>query len=77
MDEQQRHDILHGVNLETMLTRLLRVHNWNGLHERVPINCFLKNPSIKSSLAFLRKTPWAREKIETLYMYLKTEERQG
>lgn len=77
MDEQQRHAIFHGVKLETILERLLRVYNWSGLYERVPVNCFLKSPSIKSSLNFLRKTPWAREKIEMLYMYLKPEDRQG
>ncbi|MBL8013973.1 MAG: DUF2132 domain-containing protein [Candidatus Omnitrophica bacterium] len=77
MDEQDRHAIFHGVNLETILTRLLRVHQWSGLYERVPVNCFLKSPSIKSSLTFLRKTPWARQKIENLYMYLKPEDRQA
>lgn len=77
MDEQQRHAIFHGVSLETILMRLLRVYHWKGLYERIPVNCFLKNPSIKSSLVFLRKTPWAREKIEILYMYLKPEQRQG
>ena len=77
MDEQQRHAIFHGVSLETILTRLLKVYQWSGLYERVPVNCFLKSPTIKSSLNFLRKTPWAREKIEILYMYLKPEERQG
>lgn len=77
MDEQQRHAIFHGVKLETVLTRLLKVYQWSGLYEQVPVNCFKKSPSIKSSLIFLRKTPWARAKIEMLYMYLKPEQRQG
>ena len=75
MDEQQHKDLLHGVNLETILTRLVKKHGWEGLYERIKINCFGKNPSIKSSLTFLRKTPWARQKVETLYMYLKPEDR--
>jgi uncharacterized protein (DUF2132 family) len=77
MDEQQHKDLLHGVTLEMMLTRLHRKHGWEGLYSRIRINCFDKNPSIKSSLTFLRKTPWAREKVEMLYMYLKPEERVG
>jgi uncharacterized protein (DUF2132 family) len=76
MDEQQRQDILHGVNLETILTRLQKKHGWEGLYSRIRINCFTKNPSIKSSLTFLRKTPWARAKVENLYMYLKPEDRR-
>ncbi len=69
-------DIFHGVTLEMMLTRLLRKHGWEGLSSRIKINCFSKNPSIKSSLTFLRRTPWAREKVENLYRYLKPQERQ-
>ena len=75
MDAQQHKDILHGVTLETILTRLLKKHGWEGLYERININCFGKNPSIKSSLTFLRRTPWARQKVENLYMYLKPEDR--
>lgn len=70
-------DIMHGVTLEMILTRLHKKHGWEGLYERIKINCFDKNPSIKSSLTFLRKTPWAREKVENLYRYLKPEDRQG
>ncbi len=77
MDEQQHKDLLHGVTLETVLTRLLKKHGWEGLYSRIKINCFAKNPSIKSSLTFLRKTPWARQKVENLYMYLKPEERKN
>jgi uncharacterized protein (DUF2132 family) len=75
MDEAQVHKILHGVKLETILTCLYKKHGWEGLYERIPINCFSKNPSIKSSLTFLRKTPWAREKVINLYIYLKPEDR--
>lgn len=75
MDAQQHKDLLHGVKLETVLNRLLKKHGWEGLYSRIRINCFDKNPSIKSSLTFLRRTPWAREKVENLYMYLKPEER--
>ncbi len=77
MDEQQHKDLLHGVKLETVLTRLLKKHGWEGLYGYIRINCFTKNPSIKSSLTFLRKTPWARAKVENLYMYLKPEDREG
>jgi len=75
MPEQKQNDLLHGVTLEMMLTRLLEKHGWEGLHSRIKINCFSKNPSIKSSLVFLRRTPWAREKVENLYCYLKPEDR--
>ena len=77
VDEQQHKDLLHGVKLETVLTRLLKKHGWEGLYSRIKINCFTKNPSIKSSLTFLRRTPWAREKVENLYLYLKPEDREG
>lgn len=77
MDEQQVKDLLHGVTLEMVLTRLQKKHGWEGLYERIRINCFAKNPSIKSSLTFLRKTPWARAKVENLYIYLKPEDRTG
>ncbi|WP_084623940.1 VF530 family protein [Oceanospirillum beijerinckii] len=64
-------DPLHGVKLEQILTELVEEHTWAGLAELVPINCFKSNPSIKSSLKFLRKTPWARQKVESLYLRLK------
>ena len=75
MDEQQRNEILHGVTLEKLLTRLQKKYGWEGLYERIRINCFTVNPSIKSSLTFLRRTPWAREKVEMLYIYLKPADR--
>ncbi|HGN3001538.1 TPA: VF530 family DNA-binding protein [Pseudomonas aeruginosa] len=64
-------DPLHGVTLEKLLTELAAHHGWAELGKRVDIRCFRNDPSIKSSLAFLRKTPWAREKVEALYVQLK------
>ncbi|CAM3739155.1 VF530 family DNA-binding protein [Pseudomonas sp. NPDC087612] len=59
---------LHGVTLEQILTALVAKYQWDGLAERIDIRCFKSDPSIKSSLTFLRKTPWAREKVERLYL---------
>lgn len=61
---------LHGKNLQMILQELLAVYRWEGLAHHVNINCFKKDPSIKSSLTFLRKTPWARKKVEDLYLDL-------
>lgn len=60
-------DPLEGVTLEKLLTALVEKYGWEYLGERVRINCFVSNPSVKSSLTFLRRTPWAREKVENLY----------
>jgi uncharacterized protein (DUF2132 family) len=60
-------DPLHGVTLERMLTELQAEYGWTELGRRVPIRCFLFDPSVKSSLTFLRRTPWARAKVEELY----------
>ena len=62
---------LHGVTLEALLIELHAQYGWEELAKRVAINCFKQDPNIKSSLKFLRKTPWAREKVETLYIQLK------
>lgn len=62
---------LQGVTLEALLIELHAQYGWEGLAQRVAINCFKQDPSIKSSLKFLRKTPWAREKVEALYIQLK------
>lgn len=59
---------LHGLTLEVILTALVDDYGWRGLAERIPLRCFINEPSIKSSLKFLRKTPWAREKVEDLYL---------
>lgn len=59
---------LHGITLKTIVTVLVDYHGWDALYQQVPINCFNNNPSIQSSLKFLRKTPWARNKVELLYL---------
>lgn len=61
-------DPLHGITLKMMLTELQQDLDWSGLAARIDIKCFSQNPSIKSSLTFLRRTPWAREKVEKLYI---------
>lgn len=61
-------DPLHGVTLERLLTELVAEFGWPELGRRVPVRCFLFDPSIKSSLSFLRKTPWARAKVEDIYV---------
>ncbi|WHZ16257.1 MAG: hypothetical protein OJF52_003106 [Nitrospira sp.] len=61
-------DPLHGVTLETIVTKLVERHGWAELGRRLPVRCFLHNPSVKSSLTFLRKTQWARERVEGMYI---------
>jgi len=61
---------LHGITLEAMLTRLVAAYGWDGLGERIALRCFTREPSIASSLKVLRKTPWAREKVEQLYLFM-------
>jgi hypothetical protein len=68
-------DPLHGVTLEHILTTLVEHYEWSGLAERIDIRCFKSDPSIKSSLTFLRRTPWAREKVERLYVKLQRTKR--
>lgn len=68
MTGQQPNNPLHGVTLERMLTQLVEHYGWAELGRRININCFKSDPSIKSSLTFLRKTPWARTKVEDLYL---------
>jgi uncharacterized protein (DUF2132 family) len=65
-------DPLHGVTLERIVTELSAEFGWEQLGQRVPIRCFLYDPSVKSSLAFLRKTPWARAKVEAMYVEWKS-----
>ena len=64
----KKKDPLEGVTLETILVELEKAYGWEKLGALIPINCFLKDPSVKSSLTFLRKTPWARTKVEKLYI---------
>jgi uncharacterized protein (DUF2132 family) len=61
-------DPLHGTTLEMIVTSLVEQYGWDELGERIPIRCFTNNPSIKSSLTFLRRMPWARKKVEDLYL---------
>ena len=67
----QSRNALHGVTLEALLIELHAQYGWEGLAERVNINCFKQDPSIKSCLKFLRKTPWTREKIDAIYIQFK------
>lgn len=66
--DNQPYNILHGVTLKTIVTELEVYFGFEALGQQININCFTKDPSIKSSLKFLRKTPWAREKVEQLYI---------
>ena len=66
--ESQPNNPLHGVKLATIMEKLHAHYGWDGLADRININCFKSNPTIKSSLKFLRRTPWAREKVERLYL---------
>ncbi|MBH3436106.1 VF530 family DNA-binding protein [Pseudomonas citronellolis] len=63
-------DPLHGMTLQAILERLLEQYGWEGLAKRIDIRCFKSEPSIKSSLIFLRRTPWAREQVEKLYVQM-------
>jgi len=68
MMASQANNPLHGVTLEMILTRLVERYGWDELGRTIHINCFTHEPSIQSSLKFLRKTPWARAKVEALYL---------
>lgn len=68
MTEQHSNDPLHGITLESIVTSLVDYFDWEELGQRININCFNDNPSVKSSLKFLRKTPWARKQVEDLYL---------
>ena len=68
---------LHGVTLEAMVVALADYFGWEGLGERIPVRCFQSEPSVGSSLKFLRKTPWAREKVESLYLFMLREQRRN
>ena len=68
MTKEQPNNPLHGVTIEMVLTRLVDHYGWDGLAQRIDIICFKSDPSIKSSLKFLRKTQWARDKVESLYI---------
>lgn len=69
MSDVQRNNPLHGLTLEVILTRLVERHGWEALGRRIDIRCFTHEPGMRSSLKFLRKTPWARAKVEALYLH--------
>jgi len=69
MSQEQPKNPLHGIKLATIVEELVEMYGWEELGQRIRINCFNSDPSIKSSLKFLRKTPWAREKVENLYVW--------
>lgn len=73
---QQPNNPLHGITLATIMEELMQTYSWDYLANQVNINCFKNNPSLTSSLRFLRRTPWAREKVEQLYLHLKSKENQ-
>ena len=68
---------LHGVRLEAMVTALADFYGWEGLAQHIAIRCFAVDPSVSSSLKFLRKTPWARDKVEGLYLFMLREQKRG
>jgi uncharacterized protein (DUF2132 family) len=68
MADQQPNNPLHGLTLEMILTELVECYGWDEMGRSINVRCFQHNPSIKSSLIFLRKTPWARKKVEDLYL---------
>jgi uncharacterized protein (DUF2132 family) len=68
MSDTPSSDPLHGVTLEIILRKLVNKYGWDGLARRIDINCFKSDPSINSSLKFLRKTPWARTEVEELFV---------
>ena len=72
----QARNPLHGLTLEAIVTALVDYYGWEGLGERIPVRCFTSDPSITSSLKFLRKTPWARDKVEGLYLFMLREIRR-
>ena len=78
MSQSQVKNPLHGITLEQVVTQLADHYGWDALGAKIAINCFKSDPSVKSSLKFLRKTAWAREKVEALYLFmLREKSRRG
>lgn len=73
----QARNPLHGITLEAIVTALADHYGWEELGQRIPVRCFNVDPSVGSSLRFLRKTPWAREKVEGLYLFMLREQRRA
>jgi len=76
VNEQPRNP-LHGRTLEVIVSELEAYFGWSELGQRIPVRCFTHDPSVKSSLKFLRKTPWARDKVEGLYLFMLREKRRN
>ncbi len=76
MNDRQTNNPLHGQTLEKIVNALVAHHGWSELGERIKIRCFSSDPSVKSSLKFLRKTPWARKKVENLFIAMQQNERR-
>ncbi len=76
MTPPQPRNPLHGVTLEAMVTELVAHFGWPELGRQLPIRCFTSEPSVSSSLKFLRKTPWAREKVQSLYLFMLREQKR-
>ncbi len=74
---EQPRNPLHGLTLEAIVTALEAYYGWEGLAQRIPVRCFVSEPSVASSLKFLRKTPWAREKVEGLYLFMLREQKRA
>ena len=77
MSTEQPRNPLHGITLEKIVTELVAHFGWPELGQQVRIGCFTDNPSVASSLKFLRRTPWAREKVESLYLFMLREKKRG
>ena len=77
MSDEQPRNPLHGITLERVVTELVAHFGWAELGQQVNIRCFNENPSVASSLKFLRKTPWARTKVESLYLFMLREKKRA
>ena len=75
-EQPKAKDPLHGITLDMMVTCLVEQYGWEELGRRIPIRCFTNNPSLKSSLTFLRRTPWARKKVEELFLESREPEKE-
>jgi uncharacterized protein (DUF2132 family) len=75
--KKQANNPLHGLTLEAIVTALHAHYGWPGLAQRIPLRCFEKDPSVKSCLKLLRQTPWARDKVESLYLFMLREQRRN
>ena len=77
MSTEQPKNPLHGITLQRIVSELVEHYGWAKLGEEVDIRCFQNDPSVKSSLKFLRRTPWAREKVESLYLFMLREQKRA